>query len=198
MDTLIMIWLRGQLARTPQRFTSRKDLNDWMKKFEWFSWYFCLIHNLVPVQSRGMATHTHTAKHPHVGGCRHTDSTPTVSTSFNQVRMLPWEPNSEPPFLSLSFLSLCLLIHLCLLSLALPPQLSKQEPGHLPSCLLPIQMWCFGRSTDSERKSDPNRSVLLWHNYLLTPTSIPPSFPLSVLYLSVSSPSLPHSFCGRT
>lgn len=93
------------------------------KKFEWFSWYFCLIHNLVPVQSRGMATHTHTAKHPHVGGCRHTDSTPTVSTSFNQVRMLPWEPNSEPPFLSLSFLSLCLLIHLCLLSLALPPQL---------------------------------------------------------------------------
>lgn len=123
MDTLIMIWLRGQLARTPQRFTSRKALNDWMKKFEWFSWYFCLIHNLVPVQSRGMATHTHRAKHPHVGGCRHTDSTPTVSTSFNQVRMLPWEPNSEPPFLSLSFLSLCLLIHLCLLSLALPPQL---------------------------------------------------------------------------
>lgn len=69
--------------------------------------------------------------------------------------------------------------------------LSKQEPDHLPSCLLPSERDVSAvRQTERERvtviaASFPGAIIFsLWH------PSLPPSFPLSLFYLSVSPPSL--------
>ena len=97
--------------------------------------------------------------------------------------------HTELLFQSLSTSSLCLLIRLCFLSLA--PWTHPFKTGALSHARLftTILMWRFGRLTVWVRESDPNRSVLLWHNYLLTLTSIPPSFPLYLCLFSIA-PSL--------
>ena len=62
-----------------------------------------------------------------------------------------------------------------------------------------IQMWRFGRSTDRQRERERERegervtliaASLLWRNYLLTLTSIPPSISPPSLCLSSVAPSL--------
>lgn len=69
--------------------------------------------------------------------------------------------------------------------------LSKQEPDHLPSCLLPSKC-----DVSAVRQAEGERVTLIaasprWRNYLLPLTSLPPSLHLSPsLRLSSVAPSL--------
>lgn len=71
--------------------------------------------------------------------------------------------------------------------------LSKQEPDHLPSCLRPSKCDVSAAPQAGGRKSDPNRGVPLRRNYLLTLTSIPPSFSPLSLHLSLTPFAVEHN-----
>lgn len=74
-----------------------------------------------------------------------------------------WDTGAPSVFESVFVSQVCLCNHSFRATLGSPTRLFTT-----------FHMWRFSCSTHTDRKSDPNRGVLPWRNYLLALTSIPP------------------------